>query len=438
MQKDVIIIGAGASGLICAIEAGRRGKSVLVIDHSQKIGSKIRISGGGRCNFTNLHVSADHYISENPHFCKSALSRYRPEDFISLLRRHRISFHEKEAGQLFCDATSAEIIVMLRTECEKAGAEFLLGCSVKDIQIRSLTKHHKTPSPKSPPLNKVGKGGDIAQSSPLEGEGMGEGDLPLSSFENRDDFFSVATDRGIFQSGSLVIATGGLSYPKLGASDLGYRIAKQFNINIISARPGLVPLTLSGKELEVFRELSGVSINAEVSANKTAFQGSLLFTHRGLSGPAILQISSYWNKGDLITIDLLPGRSAHDLLLADRQSRKEIKTVLSQYLPSRFIQAWCGHYLPIKPICQFSDKELREAAEKLNAWQVRPSGTEGYAAAEVTVGGIDTNEVSSKTMEAKKVPGLYVIGEALDVTGQLGGFNLHWAWASGHAAGQYV
>jgi len=388
MQKDVIIIGAGASGLICAIEAGRRGKSVLVIDHSQKIGSKIRISGGGRCNFTNLHVSADHYISENPHFCKSALSRYTPNDFIALLRKHRISFHEKEAGQLFCDATSAEIIVMLRTECEKAGAEFLLGCSVKKIA--------------------------------------------------KDDLFSVATDRGIFQSGSFVIATGGLSYPKLGASDLGYRTAKQFNINIISARPGLVPLTLSGKELEVFRELSGVSINAEVSANKTAFQGSLLFTHRGLSGPAILQISSYWNKGDLLSIDLLPGHSAYDLLLADRQSRKEIKTVLSQYLPSRFIQAWCGHYLPIKPICQFSEKELKAAAEKLNAWQVRPSGTEGYAVAEVTIGGIDTNEVSSKTMEAKKVPGLYFIGEALDVTGQLGGFNLHWAWASGHAAGQYV
>ncbi len=388
MQKDVIIIGAGASGLICAMEAGRRGRSVLVIDHSQKIGSKIRISGGGRCNFTNLHVSADHYISENPHFCKSALSRYRPEDFISLLRKHKISFHEKEAGQLFCDATSAEIIVMLRTECEKADAEFLLGCSVNKIM--------------------------------------------------KDNLFSVETNRGVFQTGSLVIATGGLSYPKLGASDLGLRIAKQFSISVISPRPGLVPLTLSSKELEVFRELSGVSINAEVSANKTSFKGSLLFTHRGLSGPAILQISSYWNRGDVISIDLLPGMNAHDLLLENRQSRKEIKTLLSQYLPSRFTHAWCSNYLQTKPVCQFNEKELREAAEKLNAWQVKPSGTEGYAAAEVTVGGIDTTEVSSKTMEAKKVPGLYFIGEALDVTGQLGGFNLHWAWASGHAAGQYA
>ncbi|MBI5076439.1 MAG: NAD(P)/FAD-dependent oxidoreductase [Nitrospirae bacterium] len=388
MQKDVIIIGAGASGLICAIEAGKRGRSVLVLDHSQKIGSKIRISGGGRCNFTNLHVSAEHYISQNPHFCRSALSRYTPEDFISLLRKYRITFHEKEAGQLFCDATSAEIIVMLRAECEKAGADIHLGCSVKSI------KH--------------------------------------------DGLFSVATDRGTFQAESLVIATGGLSYPKLGATDFGIKIAEQFKINVISPRPGLVPLTLSGKELEIFRDLSGVSINAEVTVNRTSFRGSLLFTHRGLSGPAILQISSYWNKGDLLSIDLLPGVNAYELLLANRQSRKEIKTLLSQYLPSRFTQAWCSNYLQTKPVCQFIERELREAADKLHAWQVKPSGTEGYGAAEVTVGGIDTDEVSSKTMETKKVPGLYVIGEVLDVTGQLGGFNLHWAWASGHAAGQYV
>jgi len=388
MQDDVIIIGAGASGLICAAEAGKRGKSVLVLDHSQKIGSKIRISGGGRCNFTNLHVSSEHYISQNPHFCKSALSRYTPEDFISLLRKYRISFHEKEAGQLFCDATSSEIIVMLRAECEKVATEFLLGCSVK----------------------KIG------------GNGL----------------FSVTTDKGIFQAQSLVIATGGLSYPKLGASDLGLRLAEQFKINVISPKPGLVPLTLSQKELEVFRELSGVSINAEITSNRASFQGSILFTHRGLSGPAILQISSYWNKGELLSINLLPGVNAYDLLLASRQSRKEIRNLLSQYLPSRFSQAWCKNYLPTKPVCQFTEKELQGAAEKLHAWQIKPSGTEGYGAAEVTVGGIDTNEVSSKTMEAKKVPGLYFIGEALDVTGQLGGYNLHWAWASGHAAGQHV
>jgi len=388
MNKDVIIIGAGASGLICAKEAGKRGRSVLVLDHSQKIGSKIRISGGGRCNFTNLNVSSEHYISQNPHFCKSALSRFTPEDFISLLRKQRISFHEKEAGQLFCDATSSEIIIMLRAECEKAGAEFLLGCSVKSIRNNGL--------------------------------------------------FSVATDKGTFQSKSLVIATGGLSYPTLGASDFGINIAEQFKMNVISPKPGLVPLTLSQRELEIFRELSGVSINTEVTSNRASFRGSLLFTHRGLSGPAILQISSYWNKGDLLSIDLLPGVDAYDLLLANRQSRKEIKTLLSQYLPSRFMQAWCKYYLQIKPVCQFTEKELRETAEKLKAWQVKPSGTEGYGAAEVTIGGIDTDEVSSKTMEAKKVPGLYFIGEVIDVTGQLGGYNLHWAWASGHAAGQYV
>ncbi|MBI5848057.1 MAG: NAD(P)/FAD-dependent oxidoreductase [Nitrospirae bacterium] len=388
MKKDVIIIGAGASGLVCAIEAGKRGRSVLVIDHTQKIGSKIRVSGGGRCNFTNRHVSPEHYISQNRHFCKSALSRYMPEEFISLLRKHRVSYHEKEAGQLFCDTTSAEIIIMLRAECEKAAAEFRLGCS-----IREITHNH---------------------------------------------LFTVETDKGSFQAESLVIATGGLSYPKLGASDFGIRVAEQFKINVISPRPGLVPLTFSHKELEIFRELSGVSIDAEVSINKVSFRGSLLFTHRGLSGPAILQISSYWNKGELLSIDLLPGTDAHDMLLAHSQSRKDIKTVLSQYLPSRFIQAWCSNYLRTKPVCQFTEKELGETAEKLHAWQIKPSGTEGYAAAEVTVGGIDTNEVSSKTMETKKVPGLYIVGEVLDVTGQLGGYNLHWAWASGHAAGQYV
>lgn len=388
MQKDVIIIGAGSSGLICAIEAGKRGRSVLVLDHSQKIGSKIRISGGGRCNFTNLHVSSEHYISQNPHFCKSALSRFTPDDFISLLRKYRILFHVKEAGQLFCDATSSEIIVMLKVECEKAGAEFLLGCSVKNITNNGL--------------------------------------------------FSVTTNKGTFQSRSLVIATGGLSYPKLGASDFGLRIAKQFKINVVAPKPGLVPLTLSQKELTIFKELSGVSINAEVASNRAFFRGNLLFTHRGLSGPAILQISSYWDHGDLLSIDLLPGINAYDLLLANRQSRKEIKTLLSQYLPSRFTQVWCRHYLQTKPVCQFTEKELRDAADKLKAWQIKPSGTEGYGAAEVTVGGIDTNEVSSKTMETKKIPGLYVIGEVLDVTGQLGGYNLHWAWASGHAAGQHV
>jgi predicted Rossmann fold flavoprotein len=388
MQKDVIIIGAGASGLLCATEAGKHGKSILLLDHAQKIGSKLRISGGGKCNFTNRHISSEHFISRNPHFCKSALSRYTPEDFISLLGKYRIPFHEREAGRLFCDATSSRIIVMLRAECEKTGAEFLLGCSVRNI--------------------------------------------------THNDVFSVTTDRGTFQSRSLVIATGGLSYPKLGASDFGIRIAEQFKINVIEPRPGLVPLTFGGKELNIFRDLSGVSILAEVASKRASFRGSLLFTHRGLSGPAILQISSYWNKGETLSVNLLPGVDVHELLLSNRQSKKEIRNLLSQFLPSRFSQVWCTTHLRTGPICRFTEKELRDAARKLQAWQVKPSGSEGYGAAEVTVGGIDTDEISSRTMETKKVPGLYVIGELLDVTGQLGGYNLHWAWASGHAAGQYV
>jgi predicted Rossmann fold flavoprotein len=388
MGKDVIIIGAGASGLICAIEAGKRGRSVLLVDHAPKIGSKIRISGGGRCNFTNLQVSSEQYLSQNPHFCKSALSRYTPEDFIYLLKKHRISFHEEGAGQLFCDSTSSEIVRMLRTECEKAGSEFLLGIGVKGI-----TKNSR---------------------------------------------FTVSTDRGIFQAGSLVIATGGLSYPRLGASDFGIRAAKQFGIKVIPPRPGLVPLTLSSENLSVFKDLSGVSIDAEIRLGAVVFRGGVLFTHRGLSGPAILQISSHWNRGDVLSVNLLPDMDACDLLLSCRQSRKEIHNLLSQYLPSRFIRTWCGHFLKAKPVYRYTEKELKKAAEKIHAWEIRPSGTEGYKSAEVTVGGIDTNEVSSKTMEAKKVPGLYFIGELLDVTGRLGGYNLHWAWASGHAAGQVV
>jgi predicted Rossmann fold flavoprotein len=388
VEKDVIIIGAGASGLVCASEAGKRGRSVIVADHAPRIGSKIRISGGGRCNFTNLHVSADHYLSQNPHFCKSALSRFRPEDFISLLKRHTISFHEKEAGQLFCDSTSTEVIRMLRTECEEAGAELLLGCSVKGIE--------------------------------------------------KDRMFIVSTDKGTLEAGALVVATGGVSWPNIGATDLGLRIARQFGHTILPHKPGLVPLTLSRKEQEMFGDLSGVSLDAEVTCNTISFRGKVLFTHRGLSGPAILQISSHWNKGDILLINLLPDRDAYDLFLTNRSSRKEMQNLLSRYLPSRFIQTWCRHYLQTKPICQFTEKELKEASEKIHAWGVRPSGTEGYKAAEVMVGGIDTQEVSSKTMESKKVPGLYFIGEVLDVTGQLGGYNLHWAWASGHAAGQYV
>jgi len=388
MRKDVLIIGAGASGLICAIEAGKRGRSVLVVDHAPKTGSKIRVSGGGKCNVTNLHISADNYISRNPHFCKSALSRFTPNDVISLLKKHKIFLHEKESGQLFCDTSASSVVKLLEAECRNTGVEIRLNCPVVEIR----------------------KNGD----------------------------FVITTKKVLYHAHSLVIATGGLSWPKIGASNFGFRIAEQFGINRISPRPGLVPLVVSSKDREFFRDLSGMSLNAAVSCGSTSFTGSVLFTHRGMSGPAILQISSYWNKGDILSMDLLPGTDALGLLKSNRQSRKEMHTLLSRFLPSRFIQAWCRKYLQTKPLCQFSEKELLEAAQKLSAWQIEPAGTEGYDSAEVTVGGVDTHEVSSKTMESKKIPGLFFTGEVLDITGHLGGYNLHWAWASGHAAGQYV
>jgi predicted Rossmann fold flavoprotein len=388
MRKDVLIVGAGASGLICAIEAGKRGRSVLVVDHAPKTGSKIRVSGGGKCNVTNLYISADNYISRNPHFCKSALSRFTPNDVISLLKKHKIFLHERESGQLFCDTSASSVVQLLEAECRNAGVEIRLNCPVGEIR----------------------KNGD----------------------------FVVATKKGLYHAHSLVIATGGLSWPKIGASNFGFRIAEQFGINRISPRPGLVPLVVSSQDREFFRDLSGISFNAAVSCGSTSFSGSVLFTHRGMSGPAILQISSYWNKGDILRLDLLPGTDALGLLQSNGQSRKEMHTLLSRSLPSRFIQAWCRKYLQTKPLCQFSEKELLQAAQKLGAWQIEPAGTEGYDSAEVTVGGVDTHEVSSKTMESKKIPGLFFIGEVLDITGHLGGYNLHWAWASGHAAGQYV
>ncbi len=388
MKRDVIIIGAGASGLFCAIGAGRRGRSVLVLDHARQIGNKIRISGGGRCNFTNLLVSAEHYLSHNPHFCRSALSRFTPAHFMNLLDRHGISFHEKEGGQLFCDATASAIVGMIRTECNHARAEFLLNCTIAAIR--------------------------------------------------KSDSFFVATDKGTFEAESLVIATGGLSWPQLGATDFGITVARQFNMQVIPPKPGLVPFILSRHDLDIFGHLRGISLHGEVTCGKVCFKGNILFTHRGLSGPAMLQISSYWNTGDLISINLLPERDAYRLLQDQRSSRKKMQNLLSAFLPPRFAQTWCTHHLPTKPLCQFSEKERKDAARRIHAWEVKPSGTEGYKAAEVTVGGIDTNEVSSKTMESRNVPGLYFIGEVLDVTGHLGGYNLHWAWASGKAAGEYV
>ncbi|TAL26981.1 MAG: NAD(P)/FAD-dependent oxidoreductase [Nitrospirae bacterium] len=388
MEKDVVIIGAGAAGLMCAIESEKRNRSVAVLEHAEKIGKKIRISGGGHCNFTNINVTSDKYLSHNPHFCKSALSRFAPHDFIAMLEKHGVKYHEKELGQIFCNESSAEIVNMLLNESKKSGIEIRLNCHISEIR--------------------------------------------------KEDYFIISTNLGEFQSKSLVIATGGLSYPELGTTGFGHGIAKKFGIRVTPVKPALVPLTFSQKDISTFAELSGISINASVSCNNKEFLGDILFTHRGLSGPAILQISSYWNQGDAININLLPAMNVYELFLSKRESKMEIKNFLSRYLPKRFAQRWCDLYIQAKPICSYTEKELKGIAHKLHNWEIKPKETEGYKKAEVTLGGIDTGELSSKTMEAKKVAGLYFIGEVIDVTGQLGGYNLHWAWASGYAAGQYA
>ncbi|PIV65786.1 MAG: aminoacetone oxidase family FAD-binding enzyme [Nitrospirae bacterium CG01_land_8_20_14_3_00_44_22] len=388
MNTNVIIIGAGAAGLMCAISAGKRGRPVIILDHASKIGKKILVSGGGRCNFTNLNIQAENYISANPHFCKSALARFTPQDFIALVKKHRISYNEKEDGQMFCNGSSRHIVDMLLDECNSSGVEMRLNCEIKEI--------------------------------------------------TKNISFIVKTNSGAIESESLVVATGGLSYPNLGATDIGHRVAAQFGLRIIPPKPALVPFTFSRGDREKFGELSGVSLEAVVICGKHKFRGEMLFTHKGLSGPAILQASSYREDGEEILVNLLPGIDAHSIFLSNRQSKIEMKNMLSRYLPRRFAHTWCKFYLPSRPLCQYNDKELFDASHLLHEWIIKSAGTEGYRTAEVTAGGVDTDELSSKTMEAKKVQGLYFIGEVVDVTGHLGGYNLHWAWASGWAAGQYA
>ena len=387
-QKDVIIIGAGASGLLCAAECGRRGRSVLVLDHAPRAGSKVLISGGGRCNFTNLNADAGRYCSRNPHFCKSALARFTPRDILALAEKHHIAYYEKEAGQIFCVTSSREIMTMLGQECRRAGVEERFGVKVADIA--------------------------------------------------KAEAFSVTTDAGVFRSDALVIASGGPSYPDLGASGFGLDVARQFGLAVVPPRPALVPFVFSARDQKVFHELAGISLDAAVSCGAKRFRGSVLFTHRGLSGPAALQASLYWTPGEPLVIDLLPGTDILEILTAKRRSRMELRNLLSGHFPKRFAEAWCDQTVTSKPLDQTSDRELKETALRLHAWKVLPKGTEGYATAEVTAGGVDTDELSSKTMEVKKVPGLYFIGEVVDVTGELGGYNLHWAWASGFAAGQHA
>jgi predicted Rossmann fold flavoprotein len=388
-EHDVIILGAGAAGLMCAGIAGKRGRSVLVLEQARHPGEKIRISGGGRCNFTNLHTSPSNFLSKNPRFCHSALSGYTQHDFIALVEKYGIAWHEKTRGQLFCDGSSRQIIDMLLEQCRSA--QLRLG-----VRISTVSK-------------------------------SGDG-------------FVVATDYGEFRGGSLVVATGGPSIPKMGASGFGYKVAEQFGLKIVPPRAALVPLTFDAVMLAQFKDLSGISVEAIVSCGKTHFDEALLFTHRGLSGPAILQISSYWRAGDDIVIDMAPALDVLAVLKQLRRDhpRQELATALAGFLPKRLAQIIADAAGGPGRLADFPDKLLSRVAADVKAWHVRPNGTEGYRTAEVTLGGVDTTELSSKTFEAKSVPGLYFIGEVVDVTGHLGGFNFQWAWSSGHAAGRYV
>lgn len=389
MQKGVIIIGAGAAGLMCAAEAGKRGRRVLVIEHAEKVGKKILISGGGRCNFTNLHTAPENFISANPNFTRSALARYTPQDFIEMVERHGIRYHEKKLGQLFCDTSSREIVSMLTDECRDACVEIKTHCTVTKV-------------------------------------------------ERAADAWAIETNQGAFTAASLVVATGGLSIPKMGATDFGHKLARQFDLKITQTRPALVPLTLPDGERETLGTLSGVAVPVIARCGGAEFAENILVTHRGLSGPAVLQISSYWTPNESVSIRLLPGVDVNELLDARAGDTAELSTVLAERLPQRFARTWCDLYAESKPMRRHTAKELRRIADSLTNWRIKPDGTEGYAKAEVTLGGVDTSELSSKTMEARRAPGLYFIGEVVDVTGWLGGYNFQWAWASGFAAGQYV
>ncbi|MGI8885210.1 MAG: NAD(P)/FAD-dependent oxidoreductase [Pyrinomonadaceae bacterium] len=393
MKFDVIIIGAGAAGLFCAIEAGKRRRKVLVVEHNAQVGRKILISGGGRCNFTNIHTKPENFISENPHFCKSALARYTPQDFVELITKHRIEYYEKKLGQLFCSESARQIIEMLLAECAKAKVEIRAGCSVKKVEKK------------------------------VEESGA--------------NCFEIETNQGNYVCESLVIATGGLSFPKIGATDFGFRIARQFGLKIIEPQPALVPLVFE-KNAKNFGRLAGVSVDAVVSSGNQAFRENILFTHRGLSGPAILQISNYWRKDETVSINLTPNDAALEILERNKANKQNLDNFLSRFLPNRFAEIFTAETLENKPINQLGKKERERIAENLNDWQVKFVETEGFHKAEVTRGGVSTDELSSQTMEAKKVSGLYFIGEVADVTGWLGGYNFQWAWASGFAAAQAV
>jgi len=391
IQYDVIIVGAGAAGMMSAIEAGKRGRKVLLVDHYKKIGEKIRISGGGRCNFTNINTNPNKFLSQNPKFVRSALSQYTQNDFINLINKYEIKFHEKKLGQLFCDHSAQQIVEMLLKECELANVTILKEFIIKNI-------------------------------------------------EKDNDQYLVSTETEQYSSESLIVATGGLSVPKIGATSFGYEIAKKFDHNIIETLPALVPLTFNEKILEICKELTGLSVEAIVSFNKVLFQEGMLFTHRGLSGPSILQISSYWKQGDNIKVNLSPKLNVYQLLEEKRKlnPKFDILNIVSEILPKRLAQIICSENNVSGNISELSNKILKQLSENINSWLINPTGSEGYRTAEVTLGGVDTKELSSKTMMSNKHNNLFFIGEVVDVTGHLGGYNFQWAWSSGYVAGQYA
>lgn len=399
-QFDVAVIGAGAAGMMCAATAGQRGKRVVLIDHAERLAEKIRISGGGRCNFTNINAGPQNYLSENPHFCRSALSRYTPQDFLALVKRHRIAWHEKHRGQLFCDDSSEQIIRMLKAECDAGNVSWRMPCKI-------------------------------------------------AAFEKTADGFVLKTDQGEIAARNVVVATGGLSIPKIGATDLGYRVAKQFDLKVVEPRPGLVPLTFDGPGWAPFAPLAGIALEVDVetgsgkgrNAKRGYFREDLLFTHRGLSGPAILQISSYWQPGTPILLNLLPEIDVAQVLIESKTTlKKQLGNLLSQWLPARLAEGLllAKGFAPDARLADMPDAKLRQLGDAINRWAIVPTGSEGYRKAEVTLGGVDTRELSQQSMMANKVPGLYFIGETVDVTGWLGGYNFQWAWASGFAAGSAI
>ena len=390
---DVIVIGGGAAGLLCALTAGQRGRRVLVIERANKVGKKILMSGGGRCNFTNLHVEPSRFLSANPDFCISALSRYTQWDFIELVNKHGIAWHEKTQGQLFCDESSKQILNMLLRECDDEGVIIRTGCEIKRV--------------------------------------------------DQDHGFSIIAGQEQYSADSLVVASGGLSIPKMGGSGFGYDLARQFGLNVLPTRAGLVPFVITDANKELTNHLSGMAVYAGVKAHGQTFVDDMLFTHRGLSGPAILQLSSYWREGDTLEINLLPAMDMRNMLLSAKKARPKLllRTLLAEYLPKKLVltlETLWWQTAAERPLAEWQDKLLSAIADKLAHWAIRPAGTEGYRTAEVTLGGVDTRDLSSKTMESKPCSGLYFIGEVVDVTGQLGGFNFQWAWSSGHVAGHYV